>query len=163
MAEDYTSGQRPERSSREHNQVSSEKMWAMLVGRACRREFWPFAITAAAHVMSLTASVPHPIRHQENTPSRILRNHRAWPRVAAAGIWLPSMGARPAQRPAGQARCKSHTSNHGWIRRRTQVVEVLQPRRAIINPMEQLCNVASRQVLGWPACPAWSTGGSSRR
>lgn len=41
-----------------------EKMRSMLIGRGCRREFWPFAITAAAHVMNLTPSVTKTIPHE---------------------------------------------------------------------------------------------------
>ena len=39
-------------------------MRSMLIGRACRRELWPFAITAAAHVMNLTPSVTKSIPHE---------------------------------------------------------------------------------------------------
>ena len=41
-----------------------EKMRAMLIGRGCRRELWPYAISAAAHVMNLTPSVTKKIPHE---------------------------------------------------------------------------------------------------
>ncbi|SPC65519.1 related to retrotransposon protein [Ustilago sp. UG-2017b] len=40
------------------------KMCSMLIGRACRRELWPHAITAAAHVMNLTPSATKSILHE---------------------------------------------------------------------------------------------------
>lgn len=42
-----------------------EKMRTMLIGRGCRRELWPFAIQAAAHVMNLTPSVTKEIPHEK--------------------------------------------------------------------------------------------------
>ncbi|KAJ1587645.1 hypothetical protein NDA15_007303 [Ustilago hordei] len=41
-----------------------EKMHSMLIGRACPRELWPYAITAAAHVMNLTPSATKTIPHE---------------------------------------------------------------------------------------------------
>ncbi|KAJ1573830.1 hypothetical protein NDA15_004779 [Ustilago hordei] len=41
-----------------------EKMHLMLIGRACPRELWPYAITAAAHVMNLTLSATKTIPHK---------------------------------------------------------------------------------------------------
>ncbi|KAJ1575762.1 hypothetical protein NDA12_004937 [Ustilago hordei] len=41
-----------------------EKMRSMLIGRACPRELWPYAITAAAHVMNLTPSATKTIPHE---------------------------------------------------------------------------------------------------
>ncbi|KAJ1602586.1 hypothetical protein NDA14_006778 [Ustilago hordei] len=41
-----------------------EKMCSMLIGRACPRELWPYAITAAAHVMNLTPSATKTIPHK---------------------------------------------------------------------------------------------------
>ncbi|SOV06716.1 uncharacterized protein UDID_17592 [Ustilago sp. UG-2017a] len=41
-----------------------EKMCLMLIGRACPRELWPYAITAAAHVMNLTPSATKTIPHE---------------------------------------------------------------------------------------------------
>ena len=41
-----------------------EKMRTMLLGRGCRRELWPHAISAAAHVMNLTPSVTKKIPHE---------------------------------------------------------------------------------------------------
>ncbi|SPC66271.1 related to retrotransposon protein [Ustilago sp. UG-2017b] len=41
-----------------------EKMRSMLIGRACPRELWPYAITAAAHVMNLTLSATKTIPHE---------------------------------------------------------------------------------------------------
>ncbi|UTT96568.1 hypothetical protein NDA17_005593 [Ustilago hordei] len=41
-----------------------EKMRLMLIGRACPRELWPYAITAAAHVMNLTPSATKTIPHE---------------------------------------------------------------------------------------------------
>ncbi|SOV07343.1 uncharacterized protein UDID_19927 [Ustilago sp. UG-2017a] len=41
-----------------------EKMRSMLVGRACPRELWLYAITAAAHVMNLTPSATKTIPHK---------------------------------------------------------------------------------------------------
>ncbi|SOV05373.1 uncharacterized protein UDID_18401 [Ustilago sp. UG-2017a] len=41
-----------------------EKMCSMLIGRACPRELWPYAITAAAHVMNLTPSATKTIPHE---------------------------------------------------------------------------------------------------
>ncbi|SOV06119.1 uncharacterized protein UDID_19410 [Ustilago sp. UG-2017a] len=41
-----------------------EKMCSMLIGRACPRELWPYAITAAAHVMNLTLSATKTIPHK---------------------------------------------------------------------------------------------------
>ncbi|KAJ1591047.1 hypothetical protein NDA11_005550 [Ustilago hordei] len=41
-----------------------EKMRSMLIGRACPRELWPYAITAAAHVMNLTPSATKTIPHK---------------------------------------------------------------------------------------------------
>ncbi|SOV08934.1 uncharacterized protein UDID_17790 [Ustilago sp. UG-2017a] len=41
-----------------------EKMHSMLIGRACPRELWPYAITAAAHVMNLTPSATKTIPHK---------------------------------------------------------------------------------------------------
>ncbi|KAJ1587490.1 hypothetical protein NDA15_006007 [Ustilago hordei] len=41
-----------------------EMMHSMLIGQACCRELWPFAITAAAHVMNLTPSVTKYIPHK---------------------------------------------------------------------------------------------------
>ncbi|UTT88830.1 hypothetical protein NDA17_004982 [Ustilago hordei] len=41
-----------------------EKMRSMLIGRACPRELWPYAITAAAHVMNLTPSATKTIPYE---------------------------------------------------------------------------------------------------
>ncbi|SOV08819.1 uncharacterized protein UDID_17751 [Ustilago sp. UG-2017a] len=41
-----------------------EKMCSMLIGRACPRELWPHAITAAAHMMNLTPSATKTIPHE---------------------------------------------------------------------------------------------------
>ncbi|SOV09313.1 uncharacterized protein UDID_18552 [Ustilago sp. UG-2017a] len=41
-----------------------EKMCLMLIGQACPRELWPYAITAAAHVMNLTPSATKTIPHE---------------------------------------------------------------------------------------------------
>jgi hypothetical protein len=41
-----------------------EKKRAMLIGRNCRRELWPYAITAAAHIMILTPSTTKTIPHE---------------------------------------------------------------------------------------------------
>ncbi|SOV04777.1 uncharacterized protein UDID_17184 [Ustilago sp. UG-2017a] len=41
-----------------------EKMCSMLIGRACLRELWPYAITAAAHMMNLTPSATKTIPHE---------------------------------------------------------------------------------------------------
>ncbi|KAJ1039781.1 hypothetical protein NDA10_006566 [Ustilago hordei] len=41
-----------------------EKMHSMLIGRACPRELWLYAITAAAHVMNLTLSATKTIPHE---------------------------------------------------------------------------------------------------
>ncbi|KAJ1598267.1 hypothetical protein NDA14_002687 [Ustilago hordei] len=41
-----------------------EKMRSMLIGRACPRELWPYAITAAAHMMNLTPSATKTIPHE---------------------------------------------------------------------------------------------------
>ncbi|SYW86469.1 uncharacterized protein UHO2_03967 [Ustilago hordei] len=41
-----------------------EKMRSMLIGQACPRELWPYAITAAAHVMNLTPSATKTIPHE---------------------------------------------------------------------------------------------------
>ncbi|KAJ1601462.1 hypothetical protein NDA14_002863 [Ustilago hordei] len=41
-----------------------EKMCSMLIGQACHRELWPYAITAAAHVMNLTPSATKSIPHE---------------------------------------------------------------------------------------------------
>ncbi|KAJ1041780.1 hypothetical protein NDA10_003481 [Ustilago hordei] len=41
-----------------------EKMRLMLIGRACPRELWPYAITAAAHVMNLIPSATKTIPHE---------------------------------------------------------------------------------------------------
>ncbi|SYW85124.1 uncharacterized protein UHO2_06750 [Ustilago hordei] len=41
-----------------------EKMRLMLIGRACPRELWPYAITAAAHMMNLTPSATKTIPHE---------------------------------------------------------------------------------------------------
>ncbi|KAJ1596214.1 hypothetical protein NDA14_000979 [Ustilago hordei] len=41
-----------------------EKMCSMLIGRACPRELWPYAITAAAHMMNLTPSATKTIPHK---------------------------------------------------------------------------------------------------
>ncbi|SOV07013.1 uncharacterized protein UDID_17990 [Ustilago sp. UG-2017a] len=41
-----------------------EKMRSMLIGRACPRELWLYAITAAAHVMNLTPSATKTIPHE---------------------------------------------------------------------------------------------------
>ncbi|KAJ1025682.1 hypothetical protein NDA18_004021 [Ustilago nuda] len=41
-----------------------EKMCSMLIGRACPRELWLYAITAAAHVMNLTPSATKTIPHE---------------------------------------------------------------------------------------------------
>ncbi|KAJ1032167.1 hypothetical protein NDA18_001663 [Ustilago nuda] len=41
-----------------------EKMRSMLIGRACPRELWPYAITAVAHVMNLTPSATKTIPHE---------------------------------------------------------------------------------------------------
>ncbi|SOV02197.1 uncharacterized protein UDID_19133 [Ustilago sp. UG-2017a] len=41
-----------------------EKMHLMLIGQACPRELWPYAITAAAHVMNLTLSATKTIPHK---------------------------------------------------------------------------------------------------
>ncbi|KAJ1044197.1 hypothetical protein NDA10_005691 [Ustilago hordei] len=41
-----------------------EKMRSMLIGRACPRELWPYAITAAAHVINLTPSATKTIPHE---------------------------------------------------------------------------------------------------
>ncbi|SOV04920.1 uncharacterized protein UDID_17231 [Ustilago sp. UG-2017a] len=41
-----------------------EKMRLMLIGRACPRELWPYAITAAAHLMNLTPSATKTIPHE---------------------------------------------------------------------------------------------------
>ncbi|CCF49936.1 uncharacterized protein UHOR_14014 [Ustilago hordei] len=41
-----------------------EKMHSMLIGRACPRELWPYAITAAAHMMNLTLSATKTIPHE---------------------------------------------------------------------------------------------------
>ncbi|SOV08162.1 uncharacterized protein UDID_17307 [Ustilago sp. UG-2017a] len=41
-----------------------EKMCSMLIGRACPRELWPYAITAAAHMMNLTPSATKTIPHE---------------------------------------------------------------------------------------------------
>ncbi|KAJ1038263.1 hypothetical protein NDA10_006985 [Ustilago hordei] len=41
-----------------------EKMRSMLIGRACPRELWPYAITAAAHVVNLTPSATKTIPHK---------------------------------------------------------------------------------------------------
>ncbi|SOV03067.1 uncharacterized protein UDID_18317 [Ustilago sp. UG-2017a] len=41
-----------------------EKMCLMLISRACRRELWPHAIMAAAHIMNLTPSATKSIPHK---------------------------------------------------------------------------------------------------
>ncbi|KAJ1582552.1 hypothetical protein NDA11_006189 [Ustilago hordei] len=41
-----------------------EKMHSMLIGQACPRELWPYAITAAAHMMNLTLSATKTIPHK---------------------------------------------------------------------------------------------------
>ncbi|KAJ1583940.1 hypothetical protein NDA11_000566 [Ustilago hordei] len=41
-----------------------EKMRSMLIGQACSRELWLYAITAAAHVMNLTPSATKTIPHE---------------------------------------------------------------------------------------------------
>ncbi|KAJ1599910.1 hypothetical protein NDA14_004873 [Ustilago hordei] len=41
-----------------------EKMRSMLIGRACPRELWLYAITAAAHMMNLTPSATKTIPHE---------------------------------------------------------------------------------------------------
>ncbi|SOV06669.1 uncharacterized protein UDID_17595 [Ustilago sp. UG-2017a] len=41
-----------------------EKMRSMLIGRACPRELWPYAITAVAHMMNLTPSATKTIPHE---------------------------------------------------------------------------------------------------
>ncbi|UTT96537.1 hypothetical protein NDA17_001997 [Ustilago hordei] len=41
-----------------------EKMHSMLIGRACPRELWLYAITAAAHMMNLTPSATKTIPHE---------------------------------------------------------------------------------------------------
>ncbi|SYW78499.1 uncharacterized protein UHO2_02562 [Ustilago hordei] len=41
-----------------------EKMCSMLIGQACPRELWPYAITAVAHMMNLTPSATKTIPHE---------------------------------------------------------------------------------------------------
>ncbi|KAJ1574717.1 hypothetical protein NDA12_002237 [Ustilago hordei] len=64
VAKERPGDQRPKWTGRESNQIGPRKMRSMLIGRACPRELWPYAITAAAHVMNLTPSATKTIPHE---------------------------------------------------------------------------------------------------
>ncbi|SYW74270.1 uncharacterized protein UHO2_01135 [Ustilago hordei] len=82
-----------------------EKMCSMLIGQACPRELWPYAITAVVHVMNLTLSATKTIPYKafyRTTAHKLAQQLRVFGCLAWVHIqWKDQQGKyRPRAKPA---------------------------------------------------------------